>query len=68
MFGIIDYQGNKSQNHNGSQAPAAHTCNQSYSGGKDEEDHGLKAAQANRSRDPISKIPNTNQDWWSMRP
>jgi hypothetical protein len=34
----------------------AHTCNPSYSGGRNQEDHGLKPAQANSSRDPISKI------------
>jgi hypothetical protein len=28
-------------------APVAHVCNPSYSGGRDQEDHGLKAAQAN---------------------
>jgi hypothetical protein len=33
----------------------AHTCNLSYSGGRDQEDHGLKAARANSSRDPILK-------------
>jgi hypothetical protein len=27
----------------------AHTCNPSYSGGRDQEDHGLKPAQANSS-------------------
>jgi hypothetical protein len=39
----------------------AHACNPSYSGGRDQEDHGLKPAQANSSQDPISKIatPNT---------
>jgi hypothetical protein len=35
--------------------PVAHTYNPSYSGGKDEEDWGSKAGQANSSRDPISK-------------
>jgi hypothetical protein len=37
--------------------PVAHSCNPSYSGGRDEEDHGSKPAQANCSKDPISKIP-----------
>jgi hypothetical protein len=27
-----------------SQAPVAHTCNPSYSGGRDQEDHGCKPA------------------------
>jgi hypothetical protein len=38
-----------------SQAPVAHTCNPSYPGGRDQEDHGSKPARANSSRDPISK-------------
>jgi hypothetical protein len=33
----------------------AHTYNPSYSGGRDQEDHGLKPAQANTSQDPILK-------------
>jgi hypothetical protein len=37
----------------------AHTCNPSSSGGRDQEDRGLKLAQANSSQDPISKIPIT---------
>jgi hypothetical protein len=32
-------------------------CNLSYSGGRDQEDHGLKPARANNSRDSISKNP-----------
>jgi hypothetical protein len=35
----------------------AHTCNPSYSGGRDQEDRGLKPAHANSSRDPILKKP-----------
>jgi hypothetical protein len=37
--------------------PAAHTCNPSYSGGRDREDHSSKPAQTNSSQDPISKKP-----------
>jgi hypothetical protein len=37
--------------------PVAHTCNPSYSGGRDQEDHSLKTAPANSLRDPISKKP-----------
>jgi hypothetical protein len=37
--------------------PVAHD----YSGGRDEEDRGLKPAQATSSRDSISKIPNTKR-------
>jgi hypothetical protein len=32
---------------NASWAQVAHTCNASYSGGRDQEDHGSKPAQAN---------------------
>jgi hypothetical protein len=39
----------------GSQVPVAHTCNPSYSGGREQEDHGLKLVQANCLRDPILK-------------
>jgi hypothetical protein len=31
--------------------------NPSYSGGRDQEDHGSKPAQANSAQDPISKKP-----------
>jgi hypothetical protein len=34
-----------------------HTCNPSYSGSRGQEDRGSKSAQANSSRDPISKTP-----------
>jgi hypothetical protein len=37
----------------------AHACNPTYSVGRDQEDHGSKPAQANSSRDPISKKPIT---------
>jgi hypothetical protein len=43
--------------HKPSWALTAHTCNPSYSGGRDREDHGSKAAQANSSQDPILKNP-----------
>jgi hypothetical protein len=32
-----------------------HACNPSYSGGRDQEDHSLKPAQANSSRYPFSE-------------
>jgi hypothetical protein len=35
----------------------AHACNTSYSGGRDQEDHNLKPAQANSLQDPISENP-----------
>jgi hypothetical protein len=49
-----------------------HTCNPSYSGGKDQEDHGLKPAWANSLRDSILKKSNTKK-WlvvanWSSKP
>jgi hypothetical protein len=45
----------------------AHTCNPSYSGGRDQEDHGSRPDQANSSRNPILKKPNTQKktSWWS---
>jgi hypothetical protein len=41
----------------------AHTCNPSYSGGRDQEDCGLMPAPANSFREPILKIHNTKQGW-----
>jgi hypothetical protein len=35
----------------------AHTCNPSYSGGRDQEGCGSRPIQANSSQDPISKNP-----------
>jgi hypothetical protein len=37
--------------------PVAQACNPSYSGGRDQEDGGLKPAWANSLQDPISKKP-----------
>jgi hypothetical protein len=34
--------------------PVAHTCDPSASGGRDQEDDGLKPALANSFRDPVS--------------
>jgi hypothetical protein len=36
-----------------------HTCNRSYSGGRDQEDRGSKPAQENSLQDSISKTPIT---------
>jgi hypothetical protein len=44
---------------------AGNVCNPSYSGGRDQEDLGLKPAWANSSRDPILKKPITKKSWWS---
>jgi hypothetical protein len=41
------------------QAVVAHNCNPSYLGGRDQEDHIWKPAQANSSRDLILEILNT---------
>jgi hypothetical protein len=35
-------------------APAAHTCNPSYSGGRHQEDRSSKSAWANISQDPVT--------------
>jgi hypothetical protein len=35
----------------------AHTCNPSYSGGRDQEDHGSKPVLENSSQDPVLKNP-----------
>jgi hypothetical protein len=43
----------------------AHICNSSYSGGRDQEDLGLKPALANCSWDPILKKVFTKKDWQS---
>jgi hypothetical protein len=40
-------------------ALVAHACNPSYLGGRDQEDHGSRLAQANSLCDAILKIPNT---------
>jgi hypothetical protein len=39
----------------------AHACNPSYSGGRGQEDHGSKSAQANSFQDPILKKPFTKK-------
>jgi hypothetical protein len=44
-----------------SQVLVAHTCNPGYSGGRDQEDHGLKPVWANSLRKPISKHPSKNR-------
>jgi hypothetical protein len=42
-----------------------HSCNPSYSGGRDQEDRSSKAAQTNSLQDYISKIPFTKKGWWN---
>jgi hypothetical protein len=46
---------NKKTSANG-QAPMAHTCNPSYSEGRNQEDRGLK---------PTQEKPFTKKGWWS---
>jgi hypothetical protein len=41
--------------------PMAHTCNPSYSGGRDQEDHGSKPAWENSLQNPILKISITKK-------
>jgi hypothetical protein len=44
----------------------AHAYNPSYLGGRDQEDRGLKAAQANSSARPyLQKKPSQQKGWWS---
>jgi hypothetical protein len=44
----------------------AHVCNPSYSGGRDQEDHGSKPALTNSPRNLILKKKKiTKKDWWS---
>jgi hypothetical protein len=43
-------------------APVAHACNSIYSGGRDQEDHGLKPAWANSSKDPALENPLQKRD------
>jgi hypothetical protein len=45
--------------------PVAHTCNPNYSRVRDQEDHGSRPSQANSSQDPLSKILNIKEGWWS---
>jgi hypothetical protein len=48
----------------------AHACNPSYSGGRDQEDHISKPAQANSSQEPISKNPFTKiglVEWFKVK-
>jgi hypothetical protein len=46
----------------------AHACNPTYSGGRDQEDHGSKPVQASSSQDPVSTKPIKKRGWWSSNP
>jgi hypothetical protein len=52
-----------------SQAPMAHVCNPIYSGGRDQEDLGLKPAWANTSRPYLKKThyKNRQMEWLECR-
>jgi hypothetical protein len=43
------------QKRNGNQALVAHTCNPSYLGGRDQEDHGLRPARAKKKKTTKNK-------------
>jgi hypothetical protein len=45
-------------------ALVAHSCNPSYSGGRDQEDHSSKPSQANNSGNPILKSSSQKYGWW----
>jgi hypothetical protein len=45
--------------------PVAHACNPSYSGDRDQEDHGSNPAQANSSSRSYLKKPSINKGWWN---
>jgi hypothetical protein len=51
----------KNKEENKKMVLAAYTCNPNYLGGRNQEDHGLKAAQANSSQDPIRKTQHKNR-------
>jgi hypothetical protein len=53
-----------------SQAAVVHACNSSYSGSRNEDDHGSKPARANSPQNPISKKPNQKglMEWLKGRP
>jgi hypothetical protein len=43
----------------------AHAYNPTYSGGRDQEDHGSKSARGHSLQDTILKNPITKKGWWS---
>jgi hypothetical protein len=47
----------------------AHTCNPSYSGGRDQQDRGSKPDQAKSFQDPISKNPSQKSlvEWLKVK-
>jgi hypothetical protein len=58
---LLFYLKKKSAGH-----PLTHTCNPTYSGGRDQEDRSSKPTWASSSQDPISKKKKiTKKDLWS---
>jgi hypothetical protein len=55
----------KQKSKGASQALVAHTCNPSYSGGRDQKGHSSKPTPANSPQDPILKKTFTKKGWWS---
>jgi hypothetical protein len=53
------------KNFNISCITVTHSCNPSYSGGRNQEDGGSKPAWANTSPYPISKKSVRKEGWWS---
>jgi hypothetical protein len=54
----------------GNSRDGGRTCNPNYSGGRDQEDHGSKPAQANSSQDHIWKKPITKKglvEWLKVK-
>jgi hypothetical protein len=54
----------ESQNRTSLSPAPVHTCNPSYSGGRDQKENGLKPAWGNSSQDTISKILNIKVVEW----
>jgi hypothetical protein len=52
---LVSLLGVQSQNTTNCPALVAYACNPSYSGGRDQEDHGLKPIWANSSHDHLEK-------------
>jgi hypothetical protein len=68
-FMLYVFNQNKSNKKKG-QALVAHTCNCSYSGGRDQEDRGSKPTRANSSARPYPKKPFTIGlvEWVKVKP
>jgi hypothetical protein len=58
---VFKRQRQENQEFKASWVQVAHACNPSNSGGRDQEDGGLKPAQANSLRDPMLKNPSNKR-------